>query len=63
MELPIVWIIATVLSTLWNLRQSGTKIRRYLVRAQMEARINLLRDTRHKDATARIERLAEQFFK
>ena len=61
-ELPLVWIIATVLSTLWNLRQSGSKIRRYLIRAQMEASINILRDTRHKDVSDKIERLAENFF-
>ena len=47
LELPLVWYIATVLHSVWNLRQSGTKVQQYLVRAQLEAKINLLRETKH----------------
>ena len=61
-ELPVVWLTATVFRTLWNLRQSSTKVSQYLVRSQLEAEINLLRETRHKDAVAKIEELAENLF-
>ena len=59
LELPAVWLIATALRTLWNLKQSTTKVKLYLVRAQLEAEINLLRETRYKDAVAKIQKLAE----
>ena len=44
-ELPVVLFISTVLSSVWNLRQSSNRVQRYLVRSQMEAKINLLRET------------------
>ena len=62
LELPIVWLTATVLNTLWKLRQSSTKVRQYLVRSQFEAQINLLRETSQKKAAARIEELASNLF-
>ena len=58
LELPAVWLIATVLRTLWNLRQSSTKVKLYLVRAQLEAEINLLRETRYNDAATKVQKLA-----
>ena len=48
LELPVVWLLATVLHTNWNLRQSSTRIRQHLVRSQLEAEINLLRETRYQ---------------
>ena len=62
MELPVVWLLATVLRTLWNLKQSSTKVRQYLIRSQLEADINLLRETRYHNAVSRIEGLAANLF-
>ena len=62
MELPVVWLLATVLRTLWNLKQSSTKVRQYLIRSQLEADINLLRETRYQNAVSRIEGLAANLF-
>ena len=61
-ELPVVWLLATVLQTLWNLKQSSTKVRQYLIRSQLEADINLLRETRYRNAVNRIEGLAANLF-
>ena len=36
-ELPVVLFISTVLSSVWNLRQSSNRVQKYLVRSQMEA--------------------------
>ena len=56
-ELPVVWVIATIFRSLWNLRQSSTKVKQYLIRSQLEAEINLLRETRHKVSVEKIEEL------
>ena len=56
-ELPVVWVMATIFRCLWNLRQSTTKVKQYLIRSQLEAEINLLRETRYKDSVAKIEEL------
>ena len=61
-ELPVVWIIATIFRALWNLRQSSTKVKQYLIRCQLEAEINLLRETRHKVSVAKIEELTANLF-
>ena len=61
-ELPVVWLTACTLRTIWNLRQSNTKVRKYLVRSQLEAEINLLRETRFIEAVERIEELAVNLF-
>ena len=62
LELPAVWLNGSVLNTIWNLRQFSTKVRQYLVRSQLEAEINLLRETRFADAATKIEELASNIF-
>ena len=62
MELPLVWLLSTVLRALWDLRQTSTRVRQYLIRSQLEADINLLRETRFRDAVNRIEELAANLF-
>ena len=55
LELPLVWFVATVLQVIWDLRQSGTRIQRYRVRADLEAKVLLLRMTRHWSSAIIIE--------
>ena len=45
-ELPVVWFLATTMRMLWDMRQSGSRVDKYIVRTQLEAEINLLRRTR-----------------
>ena len=63
LELPVVWLLSTVFRIIWNLRQSSTRIRQYLVRSQLEAEINLLRETRYQNAVPIIEELAANLFR
>ena len=63
LELPVVWLLSTVFCIIWNLRQSSTRIRQYLVRSQLEAEINLLRETRYQNAVPIIEELAANLFR
>ena len=59
LELPVVWLLATLLRIVWNLRQFNSKIRPFLFRSQLEAEINLLRETRYSEAVPKIEDLAD----
>ena len=45
MEIPLIWIIATTLSSIWIQRQEG-KVCPAKTRAQLEARCHLLREGR-----------------
>ena len=55
LELPVVWMVATVLQSLWDYKQSGTRICRYRIRADLEAKVSLLRKTRHWSSALIIE--------
>ena len=57
-ELPVVWVLATTLRLLWNARQSSSRVRNYVIRSQLEAEINLLRETRYSDSVPKIEDLS-----
>ena len=46
LELPLVWSMAVAWLALWNLRQKKTRPQLYLVRAEMEAKVALLRECR-----------------
>ena len=62
LELPIAWTTATLFRLVWNMRQTSTRIRPYLVRSQMEAEINLLRETRYWEASNKIKEFADMIF-
>ena len=55
MELPLVWIVATVFQVIWKLRVDKSRVTLYEVRAQLEARINLLRETRYSSSASRLD--------
>ena len=58
LELPLVWLLSSMLRIIWNLRQSNTRVRLYLVRSQLEAEINLLRETRYSNIVPTIVEVA-----
>ena len=45
-ELALVWWVAAGWLAIWELRSAGKRVELYLVRAQLEAKVNLLRTTR-----------------
>ena len=63
MELPVVWVIATVLGSVWNLRQSSSRVTQHLIRSKLEADINLLRETRFQDVVIKIEELVANLYR
>ena len=52
LELPLVWLIANTLSLVWENRREKKKPTLHKVRSTLEAKINILRKTRFKNATA-----------
>ena len=56
LELPIVWALTVAWISLWDLRKKRARPQLYLVRAQMEARITLLREcSRFANASATVD--------
>ena len=54
MELPVAFFTASTLYEIWNLRTKGSKVTSSLVRAKLEAKIAILRTTRHILNTANL---------
>ena len=62
-QLPLVWLVATVCSVVWKLRIEKSRVKLYDVRAQLEARINLLRETRiSPNATVLLDQFVATYF-
>ena len=53
LELPLAFLISAVLSSVCL---SGSRVHKYLVRSQLEAKINLLRETRYFPAADKLEK-------
>ena len=43
LELPLVWLLATVFLSIWKLRIDKSRVQLYEDRAQLKAKTNLLR--------------------
>ena len=50
LELPVVWFLAAAWSLIWERRKQGKRPELYKVRAELEAKVSLLRETRHQPA-------------
>ena len=45
-ELPLVWLTAATLLSIWDQRKTCTRVQPHLTRSQLEAKANILRETR-----------------
>ena len=61
LELPLVWLLSTVFLSIWTLRISKSKVQLYKVRAQLEAKVNLLRETRFKTSASFLDLLVAKY--
>ena len=61
-ELPQVWLLAATLLSIWEQRQGTMKVEPYLVRAQLEAKVNLLRQTRLMDCAIILDQKIQIMF-
>ena len=62
LELPLVWLVATTFSSLWKLRVDNTRTTLFEIRSQLEAKINLLRETRFSNTATILEELVSNYF-
>ena len=57
MELPLVWLTCNVLHKIWDFRKEKKKCDLVRVRADLEAKVSLLRETRHKESAKTISKM------
>ena len=57
MEYSAVWLTAAFLLAIWERRSSGTRIRCYEIRAEIEGKISLLRKTRFSENVEKLQML------
>ena len=53
-EHPFVWLKAASLLYIWTCRISGRRTRLYTIRAEVESKVALLRETRHRASADKI---------
>ena len=58
-HLPLVWYTAEVLRRVWRRRRDGKQCNLFLIRAELEAEVNLVRHSRYGDMTAIIDLMME----
>ena len=61
-ELPLTWALTASLLSIWNQRQSSQKVQLYLVRAELEAKVNLLKQTRFEKVACIISKKNQKMF-
>ena len=54
---PLIWSLSHVFSSVWQLRLSKKTVNLFHIRAEMEAKVNILRKSRLCEATHQIENL------
>lgn len=59
-EMPLVWLLAQTLLYLWGMRVSGKAANLFMTRAELESRINFLRETRYRREHETITEIFEQ---
>ena len=61
LEFPVVWIIGNFLQLVWSSRVEKRQVRLYTIRADLEARASLLRETRFKIHHEKIGEMLNHF--
>ena len=57
LELPMVWLTTNILMKIWDFRKEKKRCDLVLVRADLEARVSLLRESRFKEASVSISHM------
>ena len=61
-ELPAIWLISHFLPSIWSSRSEKKRIRLFTIRADLEARASLLRESRFKSERTKIVELIQSCF-
>ena len=62
LELPLVWLCAATLLSIWDQRNANLRVQPYLTRAELEAKVNLLRETRMSSNVNVLKQLITSMF-
>ena len=62
MELPLVWLTAATLVSIWDQNKDSTRVQPHLTRSQLEAKVNLLRETRLSNMAILLKQLINNMF-
>ena len=58
-NLPLLWFTAEVLRRIWNNCRDGKKSRLYLIRSELEAEVNLVRQSKYSDMSTILDLMME----
>ena len=61
-EFPCVWIASHFLYNIWSSRLEKKRVRLFAIRADLEARATLLRETRFKENSAKVDEIIQLCF-
>ena len=61
-ELPLVWLTAATFVSIWDQRKACTRVQPHLTRAQLEAKVNILRETRLANMAILLKDLIQNMF-
>ena len=56
-HLPLVWFTAEVLRRVWRRRRDGKQCGLFLIRAELEAEVNIVRHSRYGEMTVTLEQM------
>ena len=54
-EYPVVWFLAVTWTNIWESRRTGRRPELYRIRADLEAKVSLLRKTRYSESAEKIQ--------
>ena len=61
-QFPVVWMVGSFLELVWSSRIEKRQVRLYIIRADLEARASLLRETRHSTHLEMITEMLQNNF-
>ena len=61
-ELPLVWLTAATLLSIWDQKKASSRVQPHLTRSTLEAKVNILRETRLVNLTTILQELIENMF-
>ena len=56
-EYPVVWFLAVTWTNIWDSRRIGRRPELYRIRADLEAKVSLLRKTRYSESAGKIDQM------
>ena len=54
-------MLASVFLIVWDLKTTKSRVQLYEMRAQMEAKVNLLREKRHSSSAINLDQLVDRY--